>query len=321
LPVHADDIAASGRKLSALVLPNLGALSDAQCKASRAFVQAGGSLIATGASSLYNEWGDPREDFALADLFGAHFTGSVPQLVSATGRRSGTDRFSPDGHTYLRLIPEWRAKVDGPKSGDEPAASGERHPVLRGFEETDIIPYGGGLRPLRTAPGAVVPLTFVPPFPTYPPETAWMREPKTEIPGLVLSSRGNSRVAYLQADIDRRYAREHLTDHGDLLANIARWAVGDSMPFTVEGPGFLDCHLYRQGGRAILHLVNLTSAGTWRAPVDELIPVGPLKVTIRGAFKSAEARVRIGRLAVTSRAGAASFTIPSILDHEMVVLA
>jgi len=321
LPIHADDVAQGAKRFSTLILPNLGALSDGQCAAIRAFVQSGGSLIATAAASLYNEWGDPREDFALADLFGAHFTGPVPKLVSGAGRRPGADRFSPEGHTYLRLMPEWRAKVDGPKSGDEPPAGGERHPVLRGFEETDIIPYGGGLRPLRTESGVIVPLTFVPPFPTYPPETAWMREPKTEIPGLVLSTRGKSRVVYLQADIDRRYARDHLTDHGDLLANIARWAVGDAMPFTVDGPGFLDCHLYRQGDRMILHIVNLTSAGTWRAPVDELIPVGPMKVAIKGAFKSAQARVQTGSLAVTSRGGAVSFMIPTILDHEMVVLA
>ena len=31
-------------------------------------------------------------------------------------------------------------------------------------------------------------MTFVPPFPIYPPETAWMREPKTDLPGLILNS-------------------------------------------------------------------------------------------------------------------------------------
>ena len=35
-----------------------------------------------------------------------------------------------------------------------------------------------------------MPLTFVPPFPTYPPETSWMRQPTTDIPGLVLSEHG-----------------------------------------------------------------------------------------------------------------------------------
>ena len=102
-----------------------------------------------------------------------------------------------------------------------------------------------------------------------------MRQPKTDIPGLVLSTRGKSRIAYMPADLDRRYTREHLPDHGDLLANIVRWAAGDDIPLAVEGPGLIDCHLYTQGNRLILHLVNLTSAGTWRAPVEELIPGRP----------------------------------------------
>ena len=55
-----------------LVLPNLGAMSDAQVASVRRFVERGGGLLATGESSLFNEWGDPRPDFALADLFGAH---------------------------------------------------------------------------------------------------------------------------------------------------------------------------------------------------------------------------------------------------------
>jgi hypothetical protein len=44
-----------------------------------------------------------------------------------------------------------------------------------------------------------VPLTFVPPLPVLPSESSWMRQPKTDIPGLVL----NRRVAFLPADIDR----------------------------------------------------------------------------------------------------------------------
>ena len=77
---------------------------------------------------------------------------------------------------------------------------------------------------MKVDPAAMVPLTFVPAFPTYPPETAWMRQPKTDIPGLVLSQHGHGRVAFLPADVDRRYAREHLPDHALLLANVIRWA-------------------------------------------------------------------------------------------------
>lgn len=325
LPVHADDLDAL-KGITTLILPNVGALSDAQCAAIRTFIRAGGSVVATGDTSLYNEWGDPRTDFGLADVFGAHRSAPAPALAGrrGTGRRGSVDRFQPDGHTYLRLIPELRVRIDGPKVGDEPAALGQRHAVLRGFDETDLLPYGGTLAPLRLAQGAKVPLTFVPPFPTYPPETAWMREPRSSTPGLVLREPGKSRIGFLPADIDRRYAREHLPDHGDLLANIVRWAAGDSIPLSVQGPGMIDCHLYRQDRSLILHLVNLTSAATWRAPIDELIPVGPLQVRIANSVGS---RLQSAKMLVSGRneplsggSGALTVTIPSILDHECIVL-
>ncbi|MBN2328110.1 MAG: beta-galactosidase, partial [Candidatus Omnitrophica bacterium] len=70
LPVHADQIGDVRNDLSVLVLPNIAAMTDRQIDAVRRFVQRGGGLIATGETSLYDEWGDPRTDYALADLFG-----------------------------------------------------------------------------------------------------------------------------------------------------------------------------------------------------------------------------------------------------------
>jgi hypothetical protein len=324
LPVHIDDVDREDQRFKLLIVPNVAAMSDEQAAALRRFVAAGGSLLATGQTSLYDEWGDPRPDFALADVLGVRHQGSPPKLGGTSERQRGTrDRFAPDVHTYLRLTPELRAKVDGPEAGDEPPATGSRHPVLEGFDKTDILPYGGTLSALRVDEGAMVPLTFIPPFPTYPPETAWMRQAKTNIPGLVLSQRGKSRIAYMPADLDRRYYQEHLPDHATLLANIVRWAASDEIPLSVEGPGLIDCHLYTQEGKTILHLVNLTSAATWRAPLDELIPVGPVKVRVRvngQADRNARLLVSKATRTVSMTAGMAVFEMPSILDHEVVVL-
>jgi len=329
LPVHADEIERQAGRLKVLILPNVGALSDEQVRSVRRFVERGGSLLATGATSLFTEWGDPRPDFALADLFRCHRTGEPPTVAAAAARGGTADpvgAFAPgsSGHTYLRLAPELRAHVDGPHTGDEPVISGTRHAVLRGFEETDVIPFGGTLGPLQVDAGVLVPLTFVPPFPTYPPETAWMRQPRTDIPGLVVSERGQSRVAYMPADIDRRYAREHLPDHARLIANIVRWAAGEEIPLSVDGTGLVDCHLYEQPGRVILHVVNLTSEATWRAPLEELIRVGPFKITMPLPTRVAKPQARL-LVAETTRPVAvsgsrASLEIASILDHEVVVL-
>jgi len=329
ISIHADEIERQGASLQLLILPNVGALSDAQVSAIRRFVERGGSLFATGATGLFNEWGDPRPDFALADLFGCHRAGDAPGSRPAASHSGSADPIgafapSPSGHTYLRLIPELRGRVDGPRAGDEPAISRARHPVLRGFEETDLMAYGGSLPSLKVDAQAEVPLTFVPPFPTYPPETAWMREPSTTIPGLILSEHGKARVAYMPADIDRRYAREHLPDHARLIANVVRWATSDQIPLTVDGTGLIDCHVYQQPGRTVLHLVNLTSEATWRAPLDELIRVGPFKVTLPlpGDRTNVRARLLVAGTtpAVTSAGTNASLEVASILDHEVVVL-
>jgi hypothetical protein len=322
LPVHADHIDRDAGQFSALVLPNLGGMSDAQVAAVRRFVGRGGGLLATGESSRFNDWGEPRADFALAELFGAHVIDSQGGGDDEGRRRKIA---SDTAHTYLRLNPERRARVNGPQVGNEPAVTGERHTVLRGFEETDILPFGGELGPLKVETNGRVLLTFVPAFPIYPPETAWMRQPRTEVPGLVLNTTATgSRVAFLPADLDRRFARDNLPDHGDLLANLVRWVAQDNLPLAIEGPGLIDCHFYRQPGRLILHLVNLTNAGAWRQPVHELIPIGPFEVRVKAP---AEVRGRRARLLVSGKTIAASrtagqcrFAIKSILDHEVVVI-
>jgi hypothetical protein len=276
--------------------------------------------VATGQTSLFDEWGDARPDFALGDLFG------VSRAGSATASRPTPDRLrAAAAQTYLRLTPELRARVDGPHVAGEPRpATVARHPALAGFEQTDILPYGGTLEPLRVTTGATVLATFIPAFPAFPPETAWMREPRTDIPGLVVNERRGARIAFLSADIDRRYAIDNLPDHGDLLANVVRWAARDSIPLRVEAPGLLNVELYRQAERLVLHVVNLTGVGSWRAPMEEIIPVGPVRVSLRDPVRAAQRivkwRVGGGTERVVPRDGWLHFSLPIVREHELAVI-
>jgi hypothetical protein len=321
LPVHVDHVDRDASRFSALILPNLGAMSDAQVASIRRFVARGGGLLATGDTALFDEWGDPRHDFALADLLGAHVTDWRNAGDEARRKRQAAET----AHTYLRIHPEQRGRVEGPHVGDEPAATGSRHAVLRGFDETDILAFGGVLDSLEASAGAEVLLTFVPAFPIYPPETAWMREPDTKVPGLILNTSGTGgRVAFLPADVDRRFARDNLPDHADLLTNLVRWVAKDDVPIAIEGTGLIDCHVYRQPGRLIVHLVNLTSAGAWRAPVHELVPVGPLQVGVKlpPGVPGTRARLLVAgtSTAAAARAGWSRFEVKTIVDHEVVVI-
>lgn len=78
--------------------------------------------------------------------------------------------------------------------------------------------------------------TFVLAFPIYPPETAWMRDPKSDVPGLILNTTaGGGPVAFLPADLDRRFSRDNLPDHGNLLGDLIRWAAKSDIPLAVQG--------------------------------------------------------------------------------------
>ena len=301
IPVHADHIARDADGLAVLILPNIGALSDAQCAAIRAFVERGGGVVATGETSRYDDRGDARPDFALAEIFGVE--GPGVHHGSAGAAEPGWDSWAQ--HSYLRIT--------------------NRHAVFDGFEDTDLLPFGGRLEVVRARPGVTVPLTFVPPFPIYPPEKSWMRQPTSALPALTLNeTRGGGRVAYLAADLDRCFGRDYLPDHGRLLANLVRWTGRDRSRLHVDGAGLIDCHLYRQPGRLILHLVNLTNPGAWRPPLHELVHAGPFRVKVQlteaVAGKAAKLLVTGKSATLSVDGGWAAFTVESILDHEVVVV-
>ena len=131
-------------------------------------------------------------------------------------------------------------------------------------------------------------------------------------------------MAYLAADLDLWYQRELMPDHANLLANLVRWATKDDIPLRVEGAGLVDCHLYRQQARMVLHLVNLTNTATWKAPIDELIPVGPFRVRIKlpagVSGRAARLLVSGGPAPVAVVNGWAEVQVKPILDHEVILL-
>lgn len=64
-----------------VILPNAGCLSGEQVAAIRRYVERGGALLATGESSLFDENGSPRDDFALGDVLGVRVDEPVTNAV------------------------------------------------------------------------------------------------------------------------------------------------------------------------------------------------------------------------------------------------
>jgi hypothetical protein len=304
LPLHADHIASASNQLDVLVLPNLGAMSASQCHAVRSFVEAGGSLVATGCTGLYDEDGHLHPaGSTLGDLLGVEF-----DVLQQEETQADSSWEVYQGHSYLRL----------------PAPGFPRHPVLQSFDETELMPFGGTLQKVHALPGSEIVATYVPPFPIYPPETSWMRQSHTDQPAILAREHpSGGRVVYFAADIDRCYGRRGLPDHARLLMNAVRWAGHGSFPLVVTGPGFIDCSLYTQPGRLILHLVNLSGCSSW-GYLEELLPVGPLSVSIQltpgWRPRRAFSRVTPAALDITIQNSRVEFEIPRLWDHELVII-
>ena len=74
-----------------------------------------------------------------------------------------------------------------------------------------------------------------------------------------------------------------------------------------------------------MHLVNLSNPGAWRPALHELIPVGPFTVSVQlpegVGGRSARLLVADGPAPTTVADGWATFEVPTVLDHEVVVIA
>jgi hypothetical protein len=286
--------AASLAPFRTLVLPNVAALSDAQCADLREFVRAGGGLVATWETSLCDERGRERRDFGLADLFGVSFVRRVPGPV-----RNG----------YLRLE----------------HASAPGHPLLAGLDDAPRIIHGAWLLDVEPrAPFPNPPVTLIPAYPDLPMEKVYVRQERTDVPQVFLREFGAGRVAYFPWDVDRTFWEVLAPDHFKLLRNATTWATREDPPVTVTGPGVLDVTVWRQKDSLTVHLVNLTNPMMMKGPVRELLPVGEQRVRVRmpAGLRARAVRLLVagGRPPVHESAGWLEVAVPSVLAHEVVAI-
>jgi len=278
-----------------LILPNIAALSEAQCEQLRRYVQLGGSLVATFETSLYDERGKRRPDFGLADLFGVTYNDRVE---------------GPMQNSYLRLRSD--------------SKTGRFHPILNGLEDAYRIVNGVWRLDVKPSLDFPSPVTLIPTYPDLPMEHVYPRKPDTDIREMYLRELGQNRVAYIPWDIDRTFWEIMNADHGRLLRNIINWTVNEEPPVRVTGAGILDVTVWRQERSMTVHLVNLTNPMMMKGPFRELIPIGEQGVRVRiprnATLKKVHLLVSNKTPDYEIKDEVVSLTVPTIPDHEVVAL-
>jgi hypothetical protein len=257
LPVNAGDLNTQTKDMDLLILSEFAVVADEEAKALEAFVERGGSIFACGETGIFGMGGDERGGSALEALFGLQF-GPV-----AAGPGGGSSFENPVFHNYLRI---------------EAADS----PIFNGYENTAMLPMGGILKEIIPGKGVRVLATYIPVFPMYPPEFAWTAQPKTDKPVLTeYSHPKGGKAVYAAWDLDAVYGRAAHPDHGDLIASIIKYLLGDKIPVLVECDAYIDFKIYSQEERLIIHLINSNHSGFAQGYAEKNLPVGPVKISVK----------------------------------------
>jgi hypothetical protein len=271
-----------------LVLPNVALLSDAQCERLRAYVRAGGSLLATFETSLYDEKNQRRGDFGLADVFGIRKAGEV---------------IGTNGNAFYARIER-------------------QHDVLNSFKDTNWLP--GAEHRVPIAPVANPVLTVVPGFVAYPPELAYPQIPQTSEPAVVLQEKGTSRLAYFSGDIERTMLVSGEADLSHLLRNTVKWIARDNQPVSVEGPGLIEAFAWETEPGFALHLLNYTNPNAHRGWIRDFYSIGAQTVKFEIPKGKTVSRVQLLRaetdIPFRRTPRGVEFTIPSVADYEVAAI-
>ena len=201
----------------ALVLANVTCLSDAEAKAIDAWVKAGGVLLATGETGLYDEKGAPRDKPALASL---PITGKPMARQNMKG-------------AYFRVGP-----------GELPIG------------DVKLLMMDHAYYVAEAKAGAETILTLLPPQRFGPPELCFP-DYESEMPGAIIDAHGKGKAIYVPWHADALYYRDSLphtrTFLTDLLVrNIAAAPVKveglGSLEVTIQAQP--------KAGKLLIHLIN-----------------------------------------------------------------
>ncbi len=233
-----------------IILANTACLSDRAAAAIRKYVRAGGAVIGTYQTSLFDADWELREDFALGDVFGVRYRGMTLGPL-------------PLSYQWLR----------------------RDHPIAAGFGDTDMLVNNGSVCLTECLPGAGMALTLVPEIVPQHPENAWIPEMETDIPTVVTHRFGSGRAVYFANQADRYYLADGHSDYGALLDGALKWASGTgetesaTPAWTAEAPPSVWINgLRTTGGQLVFTFINVT--GNPKRALSEAVPVDGIRVSL-----------------------------------------
>ena len=299
-------------KYRVLILPNTACLSDDQVQTIRDYVAAGGGLVATCETSMFDEIGRPRTDFALGDLFGVTYEGRF----KASGVRPELDAnfmivvddsywAQREGISVLRW--EW-----------VPALTEDAR--LKAFNPAMSATFKGPAVKISDPRPPMAKAMFM--FPDMGAETP---------PCAAMGEFGKGRVFYFGIGIDAANFSYGFPYQRILLARAIQWAAREPFAIRVEAPMCVQSTFFRQsnatGRRIIVHLFNgINTTSNHGLPAvdvplrEESLPISDIKLQFTGlGIKRFHLEPEGVNLTSTTEGEVQTVVVPKLTVHSMVV--
>ncbi|GHU77664.1 hypothetical protein FACS189462_0120 [Spirochaetia bacterium] len=273
--------------IKALLLPNAAYISDHDLDIIRQYVKEGGGLIASKNTSLFDEKGNQRKDFGLADIFGVSYTGVTLDTANDT----------------YQLIRD------------------RNSPILKNIGDTDILINGGTTLLVKAInENYQIAATHIPTIPNQPPEYAWIPEMKTDYPTIISGAFGKGRIVYFANSIEALAFTNGHEDYTEIYKNALDYVTGGDYLIKANAPRSVHVNVIadqNDENHLIAALVNTT--GTSQRPIKEVVSVPvELRIPLRGrSLKSSKILWGEG-IKVTQENDAISITVPALGEFASV---
>jgi hypothetical protein len=297
-----------------LILANTACLDDAQIAAIEQFVASGGGLVASLDVSLFDEFGNPRSDFALARVLGIEHRGRI----DGAGTKEELDvnfarSIGPDYWEKRKNVFDFKQDVGSfLNRGRMPAYVGANSVTFK----------GPALRVRPTSPMAKVVGTL----------RVKSGEGNPEVPGVIAGTYGRGRVVYLAGGLDAAYYLYAYPYQRVLLRNAINWVAASPQPVKIEAPMCVHSTVMRQAKdgaeRLIVHLYSdLNTTAFHGLPNDdvplreEVVPILDCRITFASNYRLARAHLKPeGKdLKIDVTPSGATVVVPRLDVHAMVV--
>jgi hypothetical protein len=307
--------AADLARYKVLILPNTACLDDAQTAAVEQFVRNGGGLVASLDTSLFDEYGNPRKDFALGDVLGVRY-GGLPD-ASAGGKEEIDVNFA------RAIGPDYWEKRKNVFDFKQDASSFLNQGRMKTYVGSEPVTFkGAAVRVVPTGSSSKVLGTL----------RARSTAGATDFPAIIARTHGKGRVVYLAAGFDSAYYLYAYPYQRLLLRHAIGWAAAEPPPFAVAAPMCVHATLMRQSRngaeRLIVHLFNnLNTTAHHALPTDdvplreEVVPIHDIQVTFppRYRFRRIHLEPEGKDLEIKKTPSGSSVIVPRLEVHSLVV--